>query len=35
LLKYAGDKNIPILDYVEDYADAYEAFYEKICPSEE
>ena len=35
LLKYAADKNIPILDYVEDYADAYEAFYEKICPSEE
>jgi len=35
LLKYAAEKNIPVLDYVEDYVDAYEAFYDKVCPSEE
>jgi starch synthase len=34
LLKYAATKNIPILDYHEDFADAYEAFYDQICPDE-
>ena len=35
LLKYATSKNIPILDYHEEFADAYEAFYDQICPDEE
>lgn len=35
LLKYAADKNIPILKYQEDFADAYEAFYDKIYPDAE
>ncbi len=34
LLKYATEKNIPILEYKEDFADAYEAFYDQICPEE-
>jgi starch synthase len=32
LLKYAVKKEVPILDYHEDFADAYEAFYNQICP---
>jgi starch synthase len=35
LVKYANSKNIPILDYHEDFADAYEAFYDQICPDAE
>jgi starch synthase len=35
LLKYATSKKIPILDYHEDFADAYEEFYDQICPDEE
>ena len=35
LLKYAADKNVPVLDYIEDFADAYEAFYDQICPDTE
>ncbi len=34
LKKYASDKQIPILDYQKDFADGYEAFYDKICPEE-
>lgn len=33
LLKYAKDKNVPLLKYPkENFADAIEAFYDKICP---
>ena len=33
LLKYAVDKGLPVLDFhKDDFADAYEAFYDKICP---
>ena len=33
LQKYAKDKNIPILGFQgEDFGDAYEAFYDQICP---
>lgn len=35
LLKYASEKNIPLLDYCEDFADAYETFYNKIAPDTE
>jgi starch synthase len=35
LLKYATEKNIPLLDYHEDFADAYEAFYDQIYPDAE
>jgi starch synthase len=35
LLKYASDQNIPILSYQEDFGDAYETFYDKICPDKE
>jgi starch synthase len=35
LLQYASDKSIPILGYQEDFADAYEAFYDQICPDKE
>ena len=36
LLQYAKDKHIPILNYCgEDFADAYEAFYDQICPDTE
>ena len=34
LLDYANAKNIPLLDYQEDFADAYETFYEKLFPEE-
>lgn len=34
LLKYAKEKNVPILQYHEDFADAYEAFYDQICPED-
>ena len=32
---YAKGKNIPVLGYQEDFADAFEAFYDQICPDEE
>ena len=32
---YAKKKDIPLLDYQEDFADAYERFYDIICPEEE
>lgn len=35
LLKYAIDKNIPVLGYQEDFADAYEEFYGQLFPEEE
>jgi starch synthase len=35
LLKYAKDKNVPVLPYHEDFADAYEAFYDQLCPDTE
>lgn len=35
LLKYAQDKSIPVLDHHEEFADAYEAFYDQICPDTE
>ena len=31
LVNHAAAKNIPVLDYREDFADAYEEFYDKIC----
>ena len=31
LVNHATAKNIPVLDYKEDFADAYEEFYDKIC----
>jgi hypothetical protein len=34
LLDYAKGKNIPVLGYQEDFADAYEAFYESLFPDE-
>ncbi len=34
LQKYAASKQLPILAYQEDFADAYEAFYDKLCPEE-
>ncbi len=34
LLKHARSKNIPLLEYQEDFADSYEAFYDQICPEE-
>jgi starch synthase len=34
LLDYANAKNIPLLGYQEDFADAYETFYEKLFPEE-
>ena len=30
LIKYAAEKNVPFLPYIEDFADTYEEFYEKI-----
>lgn len=30
LLKYAADKDVPLLPYIEDFANAYEEFYEKL-----
>lgn len=35
LVKYANTKSIPVLPYQEDFADAYEAFYDQICPDKE
>jgi len=34
LLDYTAAKNIPLLEYHEDFADAYEAFYESLYPNE-
>ena len=34
LLDYTAAKNIPLLGYHEDFADAYEAFYESLYPNE-
>ena len=34
LLKYAAGKNIPVLDYQEDFADSYENFYNQLFPEE-
>ena len=34
LINYAKGKNIPILGYQEDFADAYEAFYDQLFPEE-
>lgn len=34
LMKYAKGKNIPVLGYQEDFADAYETFYEQLFPQE-
>ena len=34
LVDYAEGKNIPVLDYQEDFADAYEAFYGQLFPEE-
>ena len=35
LVNYANEKKIPLLDYKEDFVDAYEEFYNQICPEEE
>ncbi len=35
LLKYAAGKNIPVLDYQEDFADSYENFYNRLFPEEQ
>ena len=35
LVSYATKKGLPILDYHEDFGDAYEDFYKLICPEEE
>ncbi len=35
LVAHATEKNIPLLGYQEDFADAYEEFYNQICPEEE
>ena len=35
LIAYANEKGIPVQDYIEDFADAYESFYQQICPEEE
>jgi starch synthase len=34
LLNYAKGKDIPILGYHEDFADAYEQFYDQLFPEE-
>ena len=34
LMKFAKGKNIPVLGYQEDFADAYETFYEQLFPQE-
>jgi starch synthase len=34
LVDFAGEKNIPVLGYQEDFADAYEAFYRQLFPEE-
>ena len=35
LIDYAKGKSVPLLDYQEDFADAYEAFYQQLCPEDE
>ena len=35
LVAYAQKKQVPLLDYKEDFADAYEEFYKIICPEED
>ena len=35
LEQYARDKGLPLLGYQEDFADAYETFYDQICPDED
>lgn len=35
LLKYSRDKGIPVLPFSDNFADAYEAFYDQICPDPE
>lgn len=35
LLRHAQEKNLPVLGYQEDFADAYEAFYQQIYPEDE
>ena len=35
LMKYAAGKNIPVLNYQEDFADAYETFYLQLFPEEQ
>jgi len=35
LVDYANEKSVPLLGYQEDFADAYEAFYQQICPEDE
>ena len=34
MLDFAAAKNVPLLGYQEDFADAYEAFYESLYPTE-
>ena len=34
LIDYAKGKNIPFLGYLEDFADAYETFYDQLFPEE-
>ena len=34
LLNHAKEKNIPVLGYQEDFADAYESFYDQLFPEE-
>ena len=34
LLDYAKTKDIPLLGYQQDFADAYETFYEQLFPEE-
>ena len=34
LIDFAKEKEIPVLDYQEDFADAYEAFYKQLFPEE-
>ena len=34
LEQYAVDKHIPVLGYQKDFADAYEDFYNQICPED-
>ena len=35
LVTYTKKKGVPFLPYQEDFADAYEAFYDQICPDDE
>ena len=35
LEKYAKNRQVPVLGYHEDFADAYEDFYNQICPEED